>query len=277
MKLPRTTKGKYRVEAVAKALDVLESFRSAEDLTLDEISRRVDLNKSRVFRLLQTLAERGYVGRCDDGRRYRLGAKLMERASGMGRDIKQVARPVLRRLHERFNETVNLGILADGDVLYIDILESRRPFRMAASIGVRIPAHRTAMGKSILAQFSSAEPLPGTGPLSRAEKGALARDLQKVRALGYAIDDEENEPGVTCIGCAVLDEAGRPVAAIGVSGPSHRILQKEEEIAGDMIAECDELSRSLGHGAGQPQTPITVFLSRPRLPRQKPQTKEGWK
>jgi IclR family KDG regulon transcriptional repressor len=254
MKLPRTTTGKYSVEAVVKALDVLESFYSTEDLTLDEISRRVGLNKSRVFRLLQTLAERGYVNRCDSGRRYRLGAKLIERASGMRRDIKHVAHPVLRKMHDRFNETVNLGILSDGDVLYIEILESTRPFRMSATVGVRMPAHRTAMGKSMLAHFTSAEPLPGTGLLSKRGKLALARDLQVIRKRGYAIDAEENEPGVTCIGASVLDAFGRPVAAVSVSGPTHRIRSKEAEIASHIAAECRELSKSLGYSFPEPES-----------------------
>jgi DNA-binding IclR family transcriptional regulator len=268
MKLSRTTTGKYSVEAVVKALDVLESFRSAEDLTLDEIRRRVGLNKSRVFRLLQTLADRGYVNRCDSGRRYRLGAKLMERASGMRRDIKHMVHPVLMRLHERFNETVNLGVLSDGDVLYIEILESTRPFRMSSTVGVRMPAHKTAMGKSMLAHFSYAEPLPGTGLLSKSGKAALTRDLEMIRNRGYAIDAEENEPGVTCIGASVVEASGRPVAAVSISGPSHRIRSKEAEIAKCIVAECREISKTLGYICPEPES--GSVLSQKPQPTRKP-------
>jgi DNA-binding IclR family transcriptional regulator len=264
MKLPRTTTGKYSIEAVVKALDVLESFSSGEDLTLDEVSRRVGMNKSRVFRLLQTLAERGYVNRCDGGRRYRLGAKLIERVSGMRGDIKYAARPVLRRMHERFNETLNLGILSDGDVLYIEIMESTRLYRMSATVGVRVPAHRTAMGKSMLAQFTSAELLPGTGLLSKSRKAILVKDLQRIRKRGYAIDAEENEPGVTCIGVSVLDASGHPVAAVSVSGPSHRILSREVEIARHLVAECRELSRSLGYNGLEPELPESILSLKKR-------------
>lgn len=275
MKKPRTTTGKYSVEAVVKALEVLESFRSAEDLTLDEVSQRVGMNKSRVFRLLQTLAERGYVDRCENGRRYRLGAKLIEHASGMRRDINHAAHPVLQRIHDRFNETVNLGILSDGDILYIEILESKRLYRMSATVGVRELAHRTAMGKSILARFTSAEPLPGTSLLSKSRKAALAKDLQKIRKQGYAIDAEDNEPGVTCIGVSVLDGSGHPVAAVSVSGPSHRIRSRETEIAGYLVAECGALSRNLGYSGPVPEMPRTILSRKLRPGRSPSRAKEN--
>src|SRR5437879_12147939 len=93
MKLARLTEGKYLVESVARALDVLETFRDSEELSLSEISRRVGLNKSRSFRLLHTLAERGYVEKIADGGRYRLGVKLFERAAHRGRELRRIAQP----------------------------------------------------------------------------------------------------------------------------------------------------------------------------------------
>src|SRR5690242_1404253 len=111
MKVHRTTHGKYVVEAVAKAFEVLESFNGSEELTLNEISQRVGLNKSRTFRLLHTMAERGYVERNEDGSRYRLGMKLFECATNVRRDIKAVAREAMLELNRKFNEAVNLGVL----------------------------------------------------------------------------------------------------------------------------------------------------------------------
>jgi DNA-binding IclR family transcriptional regulator len=98
MRLPRTTVGKYSVAAVAKAPDILEVFSSRAELTLNEISRRVGLNKSRTFRLLHTLGERGYIDRRADGSRYQLGVKPCKRASHVRRDIKQLARPFMLTL-----------------------------------------------------------------------------------------------------------------------------------------------------------------------------------
>jgi len=248
MKLPRTTRGKYSIEAVAKALDVLNAFSSSEELTLNEISRRVRLNKSRTFRLLHTLAERDYVTRCDSGTGYRLGVKLFELAAKVRRDVKQLARPWMQTLHDRFNETVNLGVLNDGDVLYIDILESSRPFRMAATVGCRMPACSTAMGKALLAH------LPATGSGNQisasrsggAQRQELIRELAVVRSRGFAVDDEQNEPGVACVGAPIFDAGGRTVAAISVSGPAYRIHAKQRSISRAIVTACGEVSRSLG-------------------------------
>jgi DNA-binding IclR family transcriptional regulator len=250
MKLPRTTIGKYSVEAVAKALDILEVFDGSEALTLNEVSRRVNLNKSRAFRLLHTLAERGYVDRGPDASRYQLGVKLFERAANVRRDVKQLARPFMESLHNKFNETVNLGVLNQGSVLYVDILESSRPFRMAATVGCRMPVHLTSMGKAMLANLaaeSRAQPenRRPAGP-RRKQVQIPQRELDRVRDQGYAIDNEENEPGVACIGAAILDEAGRPVAALSVSGPARRILGVKNIIAQAVVASCSNISKSLG-------------------------------
>src|SRR5690348_15635294 len=101
MKLPKESDDKYVVEAVVKALDVLEVFQDGEELQLSEISKRVCLNKSRAFRLLYTLCERGYVERASDGHRYKLGLKLFEHASNLRRDVKQTAQNYMRKLQQR--------------------------------------------------------------------------------------------------------------------------------------------------------------------------------
>lgn len=250
MKLPRTTTGKYNVEAVAKALDILEAFGSSEELTLNDICLRAGLSKSRAFRLLFTLAERGYIDRSPGGSRYQLGTRLFERASLMRRDIRQLARPFMRKIQEQFNETVNLSVLNNGEVLYIDILESSRAFRMAATVGCRMPAHLTAMGKAMLAYLPAENPASPecalVSGLGRRERQVLKRELAVVRRRGYAIDKEQNERGVACVGAAVLDASGRPAAAVSVSGPAYRILAGKKDIAEALVAVCRSISKSLG-------------------------------
>src|SRR5437879_745910 len=220
MKVHRTISGRYVVEAVAKAFEVLESFNGSEELTLNEISQRVGLNKSRAFRLLFTMAERGYVERNEDGSRYRLGMKLFERASNVRRDVKETARNSMLELNQKFNEAVNLGVLEDGYVVYMDIVESSRTFHTSATVGCRMPTHLTALGKSILAFMPLNDPdssltriLAGMMPQ---QAQALQRELDQVRRRGYAVDDEENEPGVGCIGGPIFDYSGRPTAALSV-------------------------------------------------------------
>jgi DNA-binding IclR family transcriptional regulator len=253
MKLTRTTTGKYNVEAVTKALDLLDAFRGCEELTLQELCSRAAMNKTRAFRLLHTLAERGYIERSADSR-YQLGARLCERAAHVRGDIKQLAHPFMRRLHEHFNETVNLGVLHNDEVLYIDILETSRPFRMMARIGGRMPAHLTAMGKAMLAHLCSSEAEGSVnGPLAKLQpeaRQALLRDLERARRRGFAIDNEENELGVACIGAAILDASGRPLAAMSISGPSQRIISGKKMIAPAVVDACGSISHGLGWQQG---------------------------
>jgi IclR family KDG regulon transcriptional repressor len=263
VKVPRTISGRYVVEAVAKAFEVLEAFNGSEELTLNEISQRVGLNKSRTFRLLFTMAERGYVERNDDGSRYRLGMKLFERASNVRRDVKEIARNSMLELNQKFNEAVNLGVLEDGHVVYMDIVESSRPFHTSATVGCRMPTHLTALGKSILAFMPLSHPdssltgiLAGMMP-QRAQ--ALQRELDQVRRRGYAVDDEENEPGVGCIGGPIFDSGGRPIAALSVSGSAHRILTHSKLIAEAVLSACDGVSRSLGY------TGLSGSVNRPQV------------
>src|SRR5207245_1468289 len=254
MKLARLTEGKYLVESVARALDVLETFRDSEELSLSEISRRVGLNKSRSFRLLHTLAERGYVEKIADGGRYRLGVKLFERAAHLGRDLRRIAQPFMRQLHEQFNETVNLGVIHDGEVLYIDILESSQAFRMAARAGSRMPIFSTSLGKAIaahlpeseVANLLSAQQMSKSTKRTTAENQALRNELQAVCRRGYALDNEENEPGVACVGVPIFDHTGRVLAAISVSGPVGRILGTQNRITRSLVSTCKEISGKLG-------------------------------
>ena len=251
MKIARTTTGKYVVEAVDKALDILETFTGSEGLTLNEISQRVGLNKSRTFRLLYTMAEREYVERSADGSRYQLGMRLFERAANVRRDIKDVAREFMLKLSHGFNETVNLSVLDNGSVLYLDILQSSRPFRMTATVGCRMPTHSTSMGRAMLAYMPiedrSTTSYALVAKLPRQRLADLRKELELVRRRGYALDKEENEPGVACIGAPIFDVSGRPVAAMSVSGPVQRILGREKNIATSVIEACHTVSKALGH------------------------------
>jgi DNA-binding IclR family transcriptional regulator len=258
MKLARTTTGKYNVEAVTKALDLLDAFSGGEELTLQELCDRAAMNKTRAFRLLHTLAERGYVERCAESLRYQLGARLCERAAHARGDIKRLAHPFMRRLHEHFNETVNLGVLYNDEVLYIDILETSRPFRMMARIGCRMPAHLTAMGKAMLAHLWSSE-VEGSrndlmAKLQPAARQGLQLDLERARRCGFAFDNEENERGVACIGAAILDASDRPLAAMSISGPSHRIVSGKNNIVPAVVDACRSISRDLGWQEGNKLT-----------------------
>jgi len=266
MKIFKKTSPQYTIEAVERALDVLEAFHGSERLTLAEISQRVGLNKSRVFRLLHTLSTRGYIERSLEGGYYSLGLKLCERASAVRLNLKQVALPYMHQINHRFNETVNLGMLDAGDVLYIEILESAQSFRVATTIGKRSPLHSSSLGKAIAAYLDESALATVISPKRLAKRTErtitdpekVKAELEKVRRRGYSVDDGEDVQGAACIGAPIFDSTGKPVAAISVSGPAERIAPRREEIARSLAQSCGQISAYFGW---QPGTVESARLS----------------
>ncbi len=223
----------YSIAVVLRALDVLEALAEAKrPLGPTELARRVGTTPSAAFRVLKTLEERGYVARDSISGQYRLGTRLAylgERSTGT-LDLRQVARPVLEDLHRRFHETVNLGVLEDDQIVYIDMVESDQGLRMTARIGARDYPHSTSLGKAILAYLPEQElerylerPLAARTPNTITDPSTLRAELERVRASGVAEDHEENEEGACCFGAPVFDRQGRVVAAISISGPAVRL------------------------------------------------------
>ena len=245
---------RYTVDSVSKALQVLDTFRQSEELSLAEITERVGLNKSRVFRLLHTLAEYGYIERNDTGTRYALGVKLLERAACVRRDLRQLALPYMRQLHELFNETINLGVLDKEQILYVEMLESSRPIRMAEAVGSRSALHSTALGKAILAHLPDEECSELLVPArfykytehTITNLKMMKDELELVWQRGYAFDDRENDTEGFCIGAPFFNASGRPVAAISVSGPYDRVQAASDDICKELLRICGEISIRLG-------------------------------
>jgi IclR family acetate operon transcriptional repressor len=243
------------VEAVACALDILEAFGAGEELALKPLSERVGLGKGRTFRLLHTLVERGYLERTTDGKNYCLGVKLFERAGRVRQNIRDAALPHMRKLHGLLNETVNLGILDGADIVYVEMLESTHAFRMAAAIGTRSPVHACALGKAMAAflpeqeasSILAAAPLRKSTAHTNTDTAEVVRELRRVREQGYAMDVEETEFGVACVGAPVLDSRRWPAAGISVSGPAPRILGRHAEIVRALVESAAKLSCALGY------------------------------
>lgn len=240
----------YDVAVLQKALDLLEIVTEAGDLGLAELSARAGASKASSFRVLSTLHRRGYVSKDPVTRRYTPGPRLIALSFANVSKLQLVprARPVLEELREEFGETVNLGILADHDVLYLEIAESARSLRMSSEVGARDRLHSTALGKAILAQLPPDEArglLQGyeRRPATRrtiTDLEALMAELRVTGERGYSIDDEENEIGARCVGVAVTDVSGRPQAAISVSGPAARMFDTTIDAVGARLKIASE-------------------------------------
>lgn len=249
--------GPYGVAVLGKALDLLEAVAAGSPLGLSELSVRTGVTKASAFRVLSTLESRGYVGKDPHTRKYQPGPKLIALGTAVvsGLDLVRCARPTLEALHTEFRETVNLGVLSEGHILYLDMLESRQGLHTAANIGSRDPIHCTSLGKAMLACLPSDEArlllsamrLTSTTPRTLVTIAALERELEAVRQRGFALDDEENEVGARCVGVAVCDSGRRPLAALSVSGPAWRLDDAAvERIGARLRAAANELERRMG-------------------------------
>lgn len=246
----------YVVKPVFKALQVLIVLgNERRPLTLTEICHRVRLPKTTVFRYLQTMTQCGFVTHDRYEDMYQLGTRLFElgQLAGQQLRIRDIALPIMAALRDRFNETVNLGILNGHDVVYVEMVESRHSLRMQATLGSRDPAYSTALGKAMLAYLDDpARHLPprlAQRTVSTMHtKASVLASLARAREQGYALDDQENEDGARCIGAPIFEYPGRVVAAISVSAPATRLRSDQvNDVAAAVKVAAAAISRQLGH------------------------------
>lgn len=253
------------VQALTHGLAVLEAMARAEEdwHGVTELAARLRMHKSTVLRLLATLEASGYVEQEPETRRYRLRLKLFELGSQViGRtDLMKEARPILEDLNRQTDEVVHLGVLDQGEVVYVDKVESSHTLRMYSRIGRRSPVHATGVGKALLAFLPEAEVegitenrgLKRYTPNTIVDRSRLLAHMAEIRKAGVAFDDEEHEPGIRCVAAPVMDLHGRVAAAISVAGPSLRMTpERLTELVNPVREAANELSRRLG-GKGNPR------------------------
>jgi DNA-binding IclR family transcriptional regulator len=248
----------YEISVVNKALDVLEALQHVDESTLQEIARVTGLPKSSCFRLLVTLESRGYVERGTEEKRYRLTLQLAEMSKRLlsKNPVRRLSLSYMRVLFEEIGETVNVAVLSGSDVLYVDTIESRHPFRVTESPGSRSPVYITALGKAMAAHLPAAEleqlleqqSFKLLTPRTITDRAAFLESLQQVRRWGYALDDEEAEVGVRCVAAPVLGPGGYPLAALSISAPAARlsITELDPVITAVKIA-CRSISEQMGY------------------------------
>ena len=257
-KTQKATKSPYQIQVLDRALAILDTLSvEGPDLSLAEISDKLGLHKSTAHRLMMVLDRHKLIERNSVNGRYRLGLKLFELGTRAVSqlDLRERARPFLEKLVLEASETVHLCILDDSEVVYLDKVEPARSVRMATSVGRRNPAHCTAVGKAIMAYQSEAQveeivrkqglrAMTANTITSFAE---LKKELNAVRERGYAVDNEEIEEGVRCVGCVVRNFSGEPLAAISISAPSFRLTkEKVKDVARSVVEVASALSAELG-------------------------------
>jgi IclR family transcriptional regulator, KDG regulon repressor len=248
-----------KIGSVQRAIDILNLFsRTIPELGTTEIAEALGLHKSTVAGLIFTLEANGYLDQNPATRKYRLGLRILERSSALLSqvEVRKVAMPWLEQLRSWFGEGVKLAIRDGVDVVYIEQLQGTHPLGVRDEVGKRAPVYCTALGKALVAWLPPSEVSEIVGrckftpftPNTITSPGQFIAELDRTRARGYALDDEEIEMGGRCISAPIFNHTGRPVAAVSVSVPLPRIPISEIPRFAEKVRETAKtVSTRLGY------------------------------
>jgi DNA-binding IclR family transcriptional regulator len=259
----RPVSPRYRIQAIERAVSILNAFSMDDpELGVTELADRLGLHKSTVHRFMVNLDAAGLVERNARTGRYRLGLHVFELGALVMQQMNlwDEALPFLEGLVHDTGETGHLAVLDGGEAIYIERVEARRALRVPSAIGRGYPAHATNLGKVLLADLPrerveaiiAERGLAAYTSQTITDPAELEADLELIRRRGYAVDNEEYDEGLRCIGAAVRDHSGHVVAALGIGGPVTRITpERVEELGGLVMTAARGLSRRLGaHQSG---------------------------
>lgn len=251
------------VKSVIKAFMIMEELDKSGELSIGDLSERLDMDKATVHRLISTVREVGFVCQNPDNKKYSNSLKLLAMGNRVvdKTGIKHVSRPIVEELAEKTGETINVGIHVGNKIIYIDKLESSSTIKVGLGIGVSVPSYCSGLGKAMLA-FTAEEELTQIldgisfkkyTDSSITDRSMMLGELRKTRARGYSVDDEEYVIGLICIAAPIFDYHGNPVAAISVSSPKYRFDQSRHLrlYSGLVTDAARKISKQLGHRANR--------------------------
>ncbi len=244
------------IQSISRAIAILRCFNDFEELGLTEISKMVGLHKSTTAGIVQTLKNEGMLEQNEETSKFRLGIELYGLSLNIKMDLRDLCLPYLDKLLEETGETVNLVLLDNNMIVYVEKKESSHSMRICTKIGHKMPLYCTGVGKAILAflpedrankiieethfeQFTE-------NTVTNAEK--LKEMLGDIRKQGYGFDMEELEYGLVCVGVPLLDSKGIPVAGMSISGPSTRMTDEKMEIIIEKIFDAVTSISAQSHG-----------------------------
>jgi DNA-binding IclR family transcriptional regulator len=246
-----------RSGTLERGLRLLQFFAAAGEATPAEAAKATGLSRSATYRIADRLRGWGFLEANPATEALRLGSEAVRlgMAALASLEVTRLAPPYLRRLADQTKETVNLAVVDGDEVVYIHKEEGTLAVKMSARLGSRRPLHCTALGKAYLAALAPEELEARLAGLELArhtaatitDPAALAAELERVRRRGWAVDDEEVEEGVYCLGAAVRDHRRLAVAAISVAGPAYRLRARADQVGTLVAGTAAAISRRLGH------------------------------
>jgi DNA-binding IclR family transcriptional regulator len=240
-----------------KGLAVLQLVAGRGSVTVSDVGRALGLSRSTAYRLVDRLRAGGYLQEAETPGELRLGplAVRIGLAALNQMGIMDVAPPRLVALAQDAAETVNLAVPQGDEMVYVYQAEGPGAVKVTAHLGTRRPLSCSALGKAFLAALPAGERDDRVSRLrlvrlterSIVDARAFTEELEATVARGYAVDDQEAEDGVSCLGAAVRDFTGRPVAAISIAGPTERMPRKRGDVVPRLLAAADDISQRLGY------------------------------
>jgi len=249
----------YSVPSIERALSVLECLAQAKrGFSLSEIGRTLRIPKSSAHLILSTLERRGFLQKNAKTGRYCFGLQLvsLSRSALENLDMRDEAKPFLCSLMQESGLTVHMAVLERDEAVIIEKVEAPGLVRLASWIGRRLDVNCTGVGKVLLAFLPDDELdyLLKTKEFARhnsrtiISKSALRRELKRIKQAGYSFDNQEDEPGVCCIGAPVFDQNGKAVAAISVAGIASQIVTDRVPILARLVTRvAGSISARLGY------------------------------
>lgn len=219
------------IQVIDRMVALLDALAAEGSTSLKVLAAETALHPSTAFRILDSMIRHGMVRR-DEAGAYLLGPHLLQLAAQarVGLDLRAVARSEMEWLRDQIGETVNLTVRQGDEVVYVERVSPQRMIRVEQVVGSRAPLHVTAVGKlmlgeageSVISDYVRRTRLPAYTVNTHSNRQQLLADIQASLARGYALDDEEAELGVGCIGVLVRDASGAAVAGLSVSAPVER-------------------------------------------------------
>ena len=253
--MAKQKEAKSSIQVIERMMSLLGALsRHNSPVNLKQLASETRLHPSTAHRILAVMVDNRLVDRIEPGT-YRLGIRLLELGSLVKSriSVRQEALPYMQGLHQELGETINLSVRHDDEVVYIERTSgSNSMMRVVQIIGARAPLHITAVGKIFLAEdgaekcaeYARRTGLPRYTDNTLTDADTLSKELEKIRRLGYAFDNEEAEKGVSCIGAGIYNDDGRLVAGLSVSAPSDRL---NKTWAAQVRQTAEKISRALGH------------------------------
>lgn len=255
MKTPPVADEKTSIQVIERMVSLLDALATYPDpVSLKELAGATGLHPSTAHRILNDLVLKRFIDRSEPGT-YRLGMRLLELGNIVKSrlNVRDAAIDLMRALHRKTNQTVNLSVRQNDEIIYIDRAFSERSgMQVVRAVGGRAPLHLTSTGKLFLSidepkmvqDYARRTGLAGHNKNSITELARLEVELGQVRAHGYARDNEELELGVRCMAAGIHDDSGRLIAGLSISAPADRL---QDAWLDDLMTTARQISAALGY------------------------------